>query len=181
MRRGSARLHYVKYGAPLARLSAGVRVNKCKDITVNFRVNRVLSRRLSAVSRPSSRMPALSQCESAAVASSTCVRLVFLALANARGTRKATDTRAGPRIRAQDPYNPIGTCTAHAHTCPLRGPSSLIAGTCVPRGLACYRAFLRCSSLHSMRRTRTPLQRRALQRGRPKTRAERGQRSRRCW
>lgn len=53
------RSHYVKYGARLARLSACVRVNKCKDITVNFRVNRVLSRRLSAASRPSSRMPAL--------------------------------------------------------------------------------------------------------------------------
>lgn len=171
MRRGSARLHYVKYGAPLARLSAGVRVNKCKDITVNFRVNRVLSRRLSAVSRPSSRMPALSQCESAAVASSTCVRLVFLALATAR---KATDTRAPVHPTDTAPTRP---CTAHAHTCPLRGPSSLIAGTCVPRGLACYRAFLRCSSLRSTRRTRTPLRRPTLRRAGPNSRAERGQRS----
>lgn len=47
--RREARLHYVKDDtARSLGLSPGVRVNKCKDITVNFRVNRILSRRLSA-------------------------------------------------------------------------------------------------------------------------------------
>ena len=139
------RSHYVKYGAPLARLSGWCkRVNKCKDITVNFRVNRVLSRRLSAASRPSSRMPGSFQCESAAVAP------VFTCVLPLQGSHTHTHTHT--HTYAQRPYLRARMfLSARCRTCGsvhgARTPVHLWVfpsfdhGTCVPCGLACYRAL----------------------------------------
>lgn len=113
------------------RYLAGVRVNKCKDITVNFRVNRVLSRRLSTASRPSSRMPTLF---SVNLPRSPVPRVSTLTLAHGQTRTMAVPSHTDI-LHVAEPT----IFTVYMHTCPPLGLSD--HGTCVARGLACYRAL----------------------------------------